>query len=162
MYRSKELGKARATRIDQITLNRANAQLSEAAELRRAIAEDELCLTYQPIVDLRSEEVLGAEALLRWEHPGRGVLMPAEFLPIAEGAGLSPLIDDWVVRETCRQLRGWRDITAAARAFRVSINVTAAKLADAGFCGHVQSCLNEFGLEPSAIAIESHRRGLER
>lgn len=95
-------------------------------ELAQAVERGQLELHYQPVVDLRSGGIVGAEALLRWRHPTLGLLPPGQFLPVVESSGLMPEIGAWVLGEACRQMRDWRML--AWRPFRLAVNVSAALL----------------------------------
>ncbi|EOL9664140.1 EAL domain-containing protein, partial [Salmonella enterica subsp. enterica serovar Dublin] len=93
------------------------------AQLAQAVERGQLELHYQPIVDLRSEQIVGAEALLRWRHPTLGLLPPGQFLPVIESSGLMPEIGAWVLGAACRQMRDWRVL--AWQPFRLAVNVSA-------------------------------------
>ena len=108
MYRAKERGQGRYELYDEAMRARATARLRMQNELARAVANDELRLVYQPIVALGSERVAGVEALVRWQHPERGLTLPGEFIPIAEETGAILTIGEWVLREACRQSARWR------------------------------------------------------
>lgn len=123
MYRSKAAGKAGYALFDDGMHRHALRLLECEAELRRALARDELILHYQPIVDLESAVVSGVEALIRWQHPERGLLPPGEFIPLAEEAGLILDIDRWVLGEACRQLRAWARAGLPGQA-TVSVNLS--------------------------------------
>jgi len=106
--------------------SRSKERLTLEADLRRALERQELCLYYQPQVDLTSGEIVGLEALVRWQHPARGMIPPDAFIPLAEESGLVVPLGDWVLRAACRQIRAWSDSGQAPR--QVSVNVSAVQL----------------------------------
>ena len=121
------------------------AQLAQAAE------RGQLELHYQPIVDLRSDVIAGAEALLRWRHPSLGLLPPGQFLPVAESSGLMPEIGAWVLREACRQMHAW--LPLQWRPFRLAVNVSARQVGP-DFNEQVQWVLADAGLPAEYLEIE--------
>ena len=129
-------------------------------ELRRAISNGELRLHYQAKVDVRAPRVFGAEALLRWMHPERGLVGPLEFIPIAEESGLIVPITQWVIKEVCRQLGAWR--AEGRRAVPVSINLDALSLQDPALVTTVAEALAEEGLHPSVLEFEVTESSLVR
>jgi diguanylate cyclase (GGDEF)-like protein len=126
-------------------------RIALAADLRRAIAEDELVLYYQPQVDCGTGAVVAAEALLRWNKPGRGVVPPMEFIPFAEQSGLILEITPWVMREALRQLRAWR---AAGIDLRVSVNVAMRNLHDPTFPDQVERLVAGSGVPAASLILE--------
>ncbi len=120
--------------------------------MRHAIERNELVLHYQPKLDLGSGEVIGAEALIRWHHPERGLVPPKEFISVAEDCGLIVPIGRWVLREACRQARAWQ--VAGLPALGMSVNVSSVELRSPGFVEAVQSVLAETGLEPRLLELE--------
>jgi diguanylate cyclase (GGDEF)-like protein len=123
-------------------------------DLFEAIARAELVLHYQPQLDLRSAEVTGIEALLRWQHPSWGMTKPDSILPIAEHTGLIVPIGRWVVAEACRQLQAWQHADPASAPGEVTVNVSRRELLDAGFVAHLEACLRETGLPPEALVLD--------
>jgi diguanylate cyclase (GGDEF)-like protein/PAS domain S-box-containing protein len=154
MYRAKSNGKAQAVVFDRSLDDAVAERLAVLGELRRARVEEEFVLHYQPVVDLETGSVVGAEALLRWRHPTRGLLPPADFVPIAEESGLIVPLGRWVLQEACRQLARWRAQRPAARNLLVSVNVSARQLQTDGFVADVRAALADAGLEPQALLLE--------
>jgi diguanylate cyclase (GGDEF)-like protein/PAS domain S-box-containing protein len=152
MYRAKELGKARYEVFDASLHERAVERLDIEAGLRHALERGQLRLLYQPQVDLRTGRIAGAEALLRWEHPTRGTIVPPAFIPIAEQSGLIVPIGDWVVREACRQAAAWQ--REAGRPLHVSVNVSPRQLSSGDVPGAVEAALAESGLDPALLTLE--------
>ncbi len=154
MYRAKANGKAQSVVYDRSLDEDLGERLALLGELRRARIDQEFVLHYQPVVELQTGVVVGTEALLRWQHPTRGIVPPAEFIPIAEESGLIVPLGRWVLHEACRQLAHWRGQEAAAGSLHVSVNVSARQLQAAGFVDDVQAALAAAGLEPSALVLE--------
>lgn len=123
-----------------------------ATELRSAIADDELHLVYQPIVDLATERTVGYEALVRWTHPSRGPLSPLDFIPIAERTGLIVELGAWVLHTACRQMAAWQAEFPEPR--YVSVNVAGAQLQSGALSGQVRAALNASGLPPEQLLLE--------
>lgn len=121
------------------------------AALRLALDDSELFLAYQPLFDLRSDQLTGAEALIRWRHPLRGVIAPAAFLPAAEASGLITPIGEWVLRTACRRAARWR---RGERPIGISVNLSRRQLADDGVVAAVASALSVSGLDPAALTLE--------
>jgi EAL domain-containing protein (putative c-di-GMP-specific phosphodiesterase class I) len=120
--------------------------------LRHAIARGELHLAYQPKVDLRSGEVIGVEALIRWQHPERGLVSPTEFIPLAEETGLIVPIGEWVLRTACFQHMAWQ--RAGLPAFGVSVNVSARQFRERTLIEQVARALADSGLEAMFLELE--------
>ncbi len=130
---------------------RSRAEREE--ELRRAIERNELALVYQPVVSLRTGDVTGFEALVRWRHPERGMVHPSEFLPLAEDTGLILAVDRWVLGEACRRLRSWQD-EFPDRECRISVNLSGRQLASPGAADHIRGALEQCSLEPLSLQVE--------
>ena len=154
MYHAKATGKAQAVVYDRSLDDDLGERLSLLGELRRARIDREFVLHYQPVVDLETGDVVGAEALLRWQHPTRGIVAPGDFIPIAEESGLIVPLGRWVLREACRQLARWRAEEPSARALQISVNVSARQLQAADFVDDVREALAGAGLEPRALVLE--------
>src|SRR5580658_110231 len=131
---------------------RAIERQSVEDTLHYALERQELVLHYQPKFNLETGEIIGAEALIRWRHPQRGLVPPAQFISIAEECGLIVPIGRWVLREACRQARAWQ--TAGLPPLCVAINVSAVELRTPGFVAGVRTVLKETGLEPRYLEIE--------
>jgi diguanylate cyclase (GGDEF)-like protein/PAS domain S-box-containing protein len=153
MYRAKERGGARAELFDTGMRERAVKALDVEQELQRAIEHGELRLHYQPQVELASGRMIGAEALLRWEHPERGLLAPGTFLEVAEESGLIVEIGSWAVGEVCRRLRTWQDREETA-GLRLSVNLGARELSHPDIVSTVLGAVRRTAIDPSCLCIE--------
>jgi diguanylate cyclase (GGDEF)-like protein/PAS domain S-box-containing protein len=153
MYRAKERGGARAELFDSAMRERAVEAMTVEQELQRGLERGELRLFYQPLVDLDTGLLLGAEALLRWEHPERGLLAPAAFLEVAEESGLIVDIGAWAVREGCRQLKEWQR-RGAASDLRLSVNLGARELTHPDVVATVLGAVRGAGIDPGSLCIE--------
>ena len=154
MYRAKERGRACSELFDERMRDRATARLRTENELRRALDHEELRLVYQPIVDLATGRLTGVEALVRWEHPTRGLLGPMEFVPVAEDTGLIVPLGDWVFREACRQSAEWCAARPDAAPVRVSINLAARQVTQPGLLRRLGEILSETGADPAHLGVE--------
>jgi diguanylate cyclase (GGDEF)-like protein/PAS domain S-box-containing protein len=131
---------------------RAVKRQTTEAGLHRALDKQEFELVYQPKINLKTGGVIGAEALIRWRHPDRGLVEPAEFVPIAEACGLIKPIGRWVVHEACRQAQAWQD--AGLRPMPVAVNVSAAEFRNRDFLKNILDILRETRLDPHYLEIE--------
>jgi diguanylate cyclase (GGDEF)-like protein len=154
MHHAKRRGRNRFELFDKLLHAGAFTRLSVEAELHRAIERDEFQLDYQPIVDLRTGAIDGVEALLRWRHPTRGLLLPEDFLGVAEDAGLLVPVGDWVLREACRQARLWDEAHLCAPGFTVSVNVAAQQMHRPSFPDEVRVAIAHAGISASALMLE--------
>ncbi|WP_196807147.1 putative bifunctional diguanylate cyclase/phosphodiesterase [Candidatus Solirubrobacter pratensis] len=152
MYRAKELGKARCEVFDMSMRERAVERLDLEGSLRHALDRGELKMLYQPQVELASGRIVGAEALIRWYHPERGLIVPPAFIPIAEQTGLIVPIGAWVVEESCRQAARWA--ATVDRELSVSVNVSPRQLAAGDFPLIVENALRDTGLDPRLLCLE--------
>ncbi|MFZ2306319.1 MAG: EAL domain-containing protein [Rhodoferax sp.] len=131
---------------------RAKERLTLEADLRRSVEQNELRVHYQPQVDLISGEVVGLEALVRWQHPLRGLIPPGEFIPLAEESGYVVQLGDWVLRTACRQIRQWSD--AGLKLRQVAVNVSAVQLSRGHLLATVKAALQETGIAPEQLELE--------
>jgi len=131
---------------------RAVERQSLESSLRHALEREQFLLHYQPKVNLDTGEITGVEALIRWQHPDRGLLSPGRFIPIAEDCGLIVQIGRWVLREACRQTREWQD--AGSLRLPIAVNVSALEFRDPGFVDSVRTVLQETGLEARYLELE--------
>jgi diguanylate cyclase (GGDEF)-like protein/PAS domain S-box-containing protein len=154
MYQAKALGKARYEVFEARMHAETLARLELENELRRALERKELSLRYQPIVSLRDGSITGMEALVRWEHPRRGTLLPAEFIALAEDTGLIVPIGEWVLSEACHQAKEWQDRYGPAVPFTMTVNVSGHQLQNAGMAAAVQSAIADSGLDPATLVLE--------
>jgi diguanylate cyclase (GGDEF)-like protein/PAS domain S-box-containing protein len=152
MYHAKDQGRNNYQFFEPgLNVRAIERQVLESG-LRSAIDEQELVLHYQPKVDLESGAIVGAEAFVRWRHPQRGIILPSQFVPIAEACGSIIPIGRWVLREACRQARAWQ--AAGLGPLRVAINVSPPELRDRDFVQCVRKTLGETGLDPRDLEIE--------
>jgi Amt family ammonium transporter len=152
--RARMLGGSACELFDTALLPAERVERQLARELREALERGELRVHYQPIVSLLTDRIVGAEALVRWQHPSRGLLPPADFVPFAEKTGVIPALGRWVLREACRQLGTWRRTLPEARDLWVSVNVSSLQLADANLVADVSQALAEASVQPGGLALE--------
>jgi diguanylate cyclase (GGDEF)-like protein len=158
MYRAKERGRARIELFDAELRHRMIDRLEMERSLRTAIAAGELHLAYQPIVSFDGWEVVAAEALVRWDHPERGPVEPAEFIPLAEESGLILPLGRWVLTEACRQLAAWR--AGGFPNLQVTVNLSARQFSDPDLIAVVAEALARASLPPGALWLEITERVL--
>jgi diguanylate cyclase (GGDEF)-like protein len=152
MYHAKDIGRNNYQFFKQEMNARVVERQSLEAGLRRALERREFVLHYQPKVDLRTAAITGAEALLRWRHPERGLVPPAQFVPIAEDCGLIVPIGQWTMHEACRQSRAW--LNAGRRPIPIAVNISALQFRGRGFVEDVLASLKETRLKPSDLELE--------
>ena len=152
MYRAKELGRNQAQLFTASMNERYVRRLAIEQSLHHALERRELELHYQPVYDRARRGPVSVEALIRWNHPARGLVLPADFIPLAEETGLIVPIGEWVVREVCAQLRRWHD--AGYSAMKAAINISAPQLQQPTFTRVVADTLLRHGLPPSSLQIE--------
>jgi diguanylate cyclase (GGDEF)-like protein/PAS domain S-box-containing protein len=153
MYEAKRHGKGRSATYESRMYADIRERLDLEAALRRAVERNELVLHYQPIVTLRSGAIYGVEALVRWEHPQYGRLLPQHFVPLAEETGLIVQLGAWVLGEACRQLHAWRRAHPRVP-LAVSINISGRQLEGAGLADALRRALETSGVDPAMIVLE--------
>lgn len=154
MYRAKALGKDRY----EIFYEGLNAQAYNRAEiedgLRFALENHQFELYYQPIVKLNTYELIGFESFIRWNHPTFGVLLPNEFIPVAEEMGLIQSIGQWVLLESCLQVKRWQEKHSSNKALAVQVNISGRQFSQPQFTKQVEKALNKSGLDPKSLKLE--------
>jgi diguanylate cyclase (GGDEF)-like protein/PAS domain S-box-containing protein len=152
LFKAKSAGRdGYALYTEELTAHAQN-RVETAVELRRALEQQELRVYYQPVHDLKTRRLVGVEALVRWEHPKRGLVSPAEFIPIAERTGLIAEIDTWVMRQACQQMCLWQQ-AGVALSF-VAVNVSSRLFARRELFQQVAKVLHETGLDPAYLELE--------
>jgi predicted signal transduction protein with EAL and GGDEF domain len=154
MYRAKDRGKARCEIFDTAMHTRAVTLLRLESDLRRALEKDELCVYYQPIVSLASGELHGFEALVRWQHPERGIVAPDDFVPLAEETGLILPIGLRVLRDACNQLRTWQQYSFSNRDLIMSVNLSGKQLMQLDLIERIEEVLHESQINPWHLKLE--------
>jgi diguanylate cyclase (GGDEF)-like protein/PAS domain S-box-containing protein len=153
MYRAKEGGRAAVEVFDEAMRRDARERVATESALRRAIARDELCIHVQPVVGLRDDRIHGFEALVRWQHPERGLVPPGDFIPLAEETGLIVPIGNFVVREVCRTLARWRE-EAGAPWVQCSVNLSVRHLQQPDLVETVATALERYGVRADRLVLE--------
>jgi len=154
MYRAKQGGRSGYRMFDEAMRVEAAERLSLENDLRRALSEGQLRLVYQPIVRLDGEVIVGFEALVRWDHPVRGPLSPAEFIPPAEETGLIVPLGRCVLAEACEQAVKWQQLPGRREPLRMSVNVSGKQLQQPEWADDVAQVLTETGLKPGQLVLE--------
>ena len=154
MYRAKSEGKSRTCLFDEKMKAQAIERLSLEADVRSGFERGEFQVYYQPIVSLPSKHIEGFEALLRWTHPVRGEVSPMEFIPIAEETGFIVELGDWVLEQSCLQLRKWQLEHPAQATLYISVNVSCKQFTDPGLVERVANCLRKTGLHGNCLKLE--------
>ena len=154
MYRAKGLGQARFEVFDRAMHAQALARLQLETDLRRAVERGEFVLHYQPIVTMRTGEICGVEALIRWMHPERGMMAPDQFIPVAEETGLILPIGRWVLKEACRNVRVWRVRYGEEAIGTVGVNLSAKQFSQADLADQIADALDSSGLPGAALRLE--------
>ena len=150
-YRAKALGKARYEVFDTY---RTVERLQLETALRRAITREEFRIHYQPMVALATGRIIGFEALVRWQHPEHGLVLPAEFIPMAEETGMIVSIGQWVLHEACRQMPKWQAEFPKTPPLTINVNVSAKQLTQTDLLKQINLVLQETGLDPHSLKLE--------
>jgi diguanylate cyclase (GGDEF)-like protein len=154
MYRAKERGRGGVELYDEAMRASATARLRLEAELRHAVENDELRLVYQPIVSLADGQIVGVEALVRWQHPERGLLAPDQFINVAEETSAIIPIGRWVLHEACRTAASWRDRSLGLPGPAISVNLSLRQVGDAQLVADIREALATSGLAPGSLHLE--------
>jgi diguanylate cyclase (GGDEF)-like protein len=154
MYRAKDRGGNCVELFDAAMRDRAVHRLALSSALHRAVERDEFRVAYQPTVRLDTGEVEGAEALVRWDRPGHGVVAPLDFVPLAEENGLIVPIGAYVLEQACAQARRWSDAAGGPAGPTVAVNLSARQLVDPGLVPLVRGALERSGVDPASISLE--------
>ena len=154
MYVAKRKGKGRFEMFQPEMHEDATHRLQVAAELPGGMDRGEFVVYYQPIVDISSRRIVGVEALVRWQHPKRGLLMPGEFIQIAETTGLIGALDRWILRQACRQAKAWKDTGVTDDSFYVSVNISARHLQELNIGRDIREGLVASGLPAKSLVLE--------
>lgn len=131
-------------------------------QLQQGLREGQFRLDFQPVIDVRRGEITGVEALLRWDHPRRGLVPPGEFIPLAEESDLMVSIGAWVLEEACRRAVHWRDTLEMKGPFKVAVNLSGRQLAHEGLVDQVSNVLHNTGIDPSWLCLEITETALIR
>lgn len=154
MYRAKSLGKARYEIFDSSMHTQAMTRLQLENDLQRAIKREEFRIEYQPIVSLNNGMIYGFEALVRWQHPLRGLVAPTEFIPVAEETGLIVPIGWWILRKACIQTRKWQQNLVPTVPLTISVNFSAKQFSQPNLAQQIEQILQETGLEANCLQLE--------
>ena len=154
MYRAKALGKARHEIFDKSMHDRAVTLLDLETDLRRALERKEFLVHYQPIVALETSRISGFEALLRWQHPARGLVFPTEFISVAEETGLIVPIGQWILDEACRQTRIWQEQIGAHKQLAISVNLSSKQFLQPDLIERINQMLLKTGFDPRSLKLE--------
>ena len=154
MYYAKAAGKARHEVFNKKMHDEAMSRLKLHTDLKRAVEGNEFHVFYQPIISLRTADLVGFEVLARWDHPDHGAIDPVEFISHAEDTGLIVKLGHWVLDQACWQLRAWQDVGLADDRLTISVNVSKRQVAQPGFVDDVQQILRDRGVDGSRLALE--------
>ena len=154
MYHAKMRGKSGYSIFDQAINDTLSERMEIEADLRSAVEKEQIRVYYQPLVDLETGHFAGVEALVRWEHPTRGLLLPGQFTGIAEETGAIIPIGFWVLDEACRQAKEWESLLPPEQEFTVSVNISGKQLQQANVVSRVRQALDKSGLAPSKLKLE--------
>jgi len=154
MYNAKSAGKARHVVFHARMQDQLRERLRLEDDFTQALVRNEFFLEFQPIVDLKTSELLGVEALVRWQHPEKGRLLPAQFIPLAEETGQIIALGRWVLDDACCRVQEWRKAVAAGSGLRVAVNISGRHLQQGDLVADVKHALEISGLEPDSLLIE--------
>lgn len=154
MYRAKDAGKACYELFDLEMHSRAVIRMRLESDLRRALERKEFCVYYQPIMSVQTGRLSGFEALVRWQHPERGLVPPSQFIPITEETGLIVPLGSWILEEACKQMQEWHAQHPANRALTMNVNLSSKQLIQSGLVQEVKQILKKTGLPARNLKLE--------
>jgi diguanylate cyclase (GGDEF)-like protein len=154
LYRAKDHGRGGYEIFDEVMRSRVIEHMQTENDLRRALQRQEFVLHYQPVVSLQDGSIQSLEALLRWDHPERGLIGPLAFIPVAEESRLIVPIGRWVIEQACRQAAAWQQLQPDSAPISVAVNLSARQLADPELIAHVEGSIKANGIEPSTLWLE--------
>jgi diguanylate cyclase (GGDEF)-like protein len=154
MYRAKALGRARYHIFDPVMHSQAIQLLELENDLRRAVERQEFIIYYQPLVSLATGRINGFEALVRWQHPKHGLILPTEFIPASEEMGLIYPLTAWILKSVCKQLRIWESSPVRSESLTISINLSARLFSNPNFLSEIDAVINESQVNPANIELE--------
>ena len=154
MYQAKNNGKGCYAVFDAAMHTQVKGQLTLENDLRRVITDQQLTLHYQPIVSLKDQEIVGFEALSRWQHPQRGLIPPGMFIPIAEETGLIVPLDLWAIREACQQLQRWQNQLSPGKTLGISVNLSSRHFSRPDLVEKIAEILADTGIAPAGLKLE--------
>lgn len=154
MYRAKALGRSRSQQFETSQRTEVEIRMELDSEIRRALENTEFVVYYQPILLLESGGLAGFEALIRWNHPQRGLVLPDVFIPTAETSAMVVAIDRWVMREVCRQIVGWRGQFAKTSSLTININMSGLHFCRQDTVENIECILRETGVDPLQLRLE--------
>jgi diguanylate cyclase (GGDEF)-like protein len=154
LYRAKDHGRGGYEIFDEVMRSRVIEHMQTENDLRRALQRQEFVIHYQPVVSLFDGSILSLEALLRWDHPERGLIAPLAFVPVAEESRLIVPIGRWVIEQACRQAAIWQQLHPDSAPVGVAVNLSARQLADPDMTTHIEGSIKANGIDPSALWLE--------
>jgi diguanylate cyclase (GGDEF)-like protein len=154
LYRAKEHGRGGYEIFDEVMRSRVIEHMQTENDLRRALQRDEFVIHYQPVVRLHDGSIASMEALLRWDHPERGLIGPLAFIPVAEESRLIVPIGRWVIEQACRQVASWQQLQPDSAPVGVAVNLSARQLADPELIAHLEGSIQANGIDPSTLWLE--------
>ncbi|MEO8325966.1 MAG: bifunctional diguanylate cyclase/phosphodiesterase, partial [Nitrospirota bacterium] len=154
VHRAKALGRSGFAIFDQVMHDQAMTRLKLETDLRQALERNEFRLHYQPIIELETGQITGFEALIRWQHPEQGLIMPHAFLTIAAELGMLPSMGDWSCREACRQLRAWQDAFPKMMPLTMSVNLSTEQFSNADLVSTLEGMVQSTGIARGSLKIE--------